>query len=411
MSDIKETHQQLDETKLRLIHTHESSDKKKQSKVYKDTEWGEYRVKFYKDGKHLGKADYHTNDVDDAHGTAQLHIKEDIMSNEDKEQLDETAASDTLKPNSMPADGMTKSDMLSGMMQSLNGMKKSELIDFFNQSMAQFGPNADLGVPPGAAAGNAATIRAKASPVKEDVDAMFSESELSEEFKTKVSTLIESAVNARLTIDAAKLQEEQEVQFNELVEEYKTELAEGIDEYLTHTVNEWAETNKLAIEKSIKYDLQESFMLGLHKLFTEHYVDVPEDKYDILGELEQELETLKQEINSIQNKNFQLATTNEELNRDIIAIGMTKDLTESDSLKFLTLIENLSYQDMEDFQSKLVTIKEAHFSGSDDVITEQEEVIGIASLTEEAKEGSTNDQITDPAMASYINAIARTTKI
>jgi len=234
---------------------------------------------------------------------------------------------------------------------------------------------------------------------------------LSEEFKTKVSTLIESAVNARLTIDAAKLQEEQEVQFNELVEEYKTELAEGIDEYLTHTVNEWAETNKLAIEKSIKYDLQESFMLGLHKLFTEHYVDVPEDKYDILGELEQELETLKQEINSIQNKNFQLASTNEELNRDIIAIGMTKDLTESDSLKFLTLIENLSYQDMEDFQSKLVTIKEAHFSGSDDVITEQEEVIGIASLTEEAKEGSTNDQITDPAMASYINAIARTTKI
>ena len=333
------------------------------------------------------------------------------IKDENEMQLDETAASDTLKPNSMPADGMTKSDMLSGMMQSLNGMKKSELVDFFNQSMAQFGPNADLGVPPGAAAGNAATIRAKASPVKEDVDAMFSESELSEEFKTKVSTLIESAVNARLTIDAAKLQEEQEVQFNELVEEYKTELAEGIDEYLTHTVNEWAETNKLAIEKSIKYDLQESFMLGLHKLFTEHYVDVPEDKYDILGELEQELETLKQEINSIQNKNFQLATTNEELNRDIIAIGMTKDLTESDSLKFLTLIENLSYQDMEDFQSKLVTIKEAHFSGSDDVITEQEEVIGIASLTEEAKDSSNTDQITDPAMASYINAIARTTKI
>jgi hypothetical protein len=411
MSDIKKNHQQLDETKLRLIHTHESSDGKKQAKVYKDTEWGEYRVKFYKDGKHLAKADYHTNEVDDAHGTSQLHIKEEIMPNENEMQLDETAASDTLKPNSMPADGMTKSDMLSGMMQSLNGMKKSELVDFFNQSMAQFGPNADLGVPPGAAAGNAATIRAKASPVKEDVDAMFSESELSEEFKTKVSTLIESAVNARLTIDAAKLQESQEVQFNELAEEYKTELAEGIDEYLTHTVNEWVEANKLAVENSIKYDLQESFMKGMHKLFTEHYVDVPEDKYDLLGELEKELETIKQEMNAIQNRNFELATTNEELVRDVIIIGMTKDLTESDSLKFLTLVENLSYQDMTDFQSKLVTIKEAHFSGSDDVITEQEEVIGIASLTEEAKGSSNTDQITDPAMASYINAIARTTKI
>lgn len=326
----------------------------------------------------------------------------------EQENLDETAALDTLKPDSMPSDGLTKSDMLAQLMGSLNGMKKSNLIDFFNKSMSQFGPNADLGVPPGAASINMASVKTKGNPIKEDIDDMFNGTELSADLKDRISTLVESAVNARLHVSIAQLQEEQESAFNQLVEEYKEELTENIDEYLTYSIDEWVTNNSVAIESNIKTELQESFLSGLHKLFSEHYVEIPEDKYDLVGNMEKEIEELKNAINDIQNKNIELATTNEELECRIIFNELTADLTESDTLKFEALIEDISFNDIEQFKSKLETIKEAHFTKSDDTIREQEEVIGIQNLNEETED---TPVAADPVMRRYMEYLTNQSKI
>jgi hypothetical protein len=322
------------------------------------------------------------------------------------ENLDETAALDSLKPNSMPADGMTKSDMLSNLVGAMNGMKKSELVDFFNKSMAQFGPNADLGIPDGTSQRNATTIVPKGSPVQEDVNEMFSGTELSEDFKDKISTLIESAVNVRTNLTIAQLQEENEINFNELVEEYKEELSESIDHYLSFAVNEWIEENKVAVETSIKNELQSSFMTGLHNLFKEHYIDIPEDKLDLLGQLESEIEELKQSFNDIQNKNIELSSTNEELNCQLVITAATRDLTESDALRFMDLIDGITYTDMKNYETKLNTIKESHFSNKAEIVKEQEEVMGIDSLNENAAD---EPVITGP-MSKYLETVAKTTK-
>ncbi len=332
--------------------------------------------------------------------------REEENMDENTEKLDETTALDSLKPNSMPADGMTKSDMLSSMVGALNTMKKSDLVDFFNKSMAQFGPNADLGIPDGTAQKNAATITAKGSPIKEDVEEMFSGTELSEDLKDRISTLIESAVNVRANLTLAQLQEENETKFNELVEEYKEELSESIDQYLSFAVNEWIEENKVAVETSIKNELQTSFMNGLHTLFREHYIDIPEDKLDLLGQLQSEIEELKQNFNEIQNKNIELSSTNEELNCQLIITAATRDLTESDAIRFLDLIDGITFTDMSNYEHKLNTIKEAHFSNKEETVREQEEVIGIDSLNESV----TDEPVLTGPMSKYLETIAKTTK-
>ena len=313
---------------------------------------------------------------------------------------------DTLNPNSMPADGKSRAGMMAHMMSTMSGMNKTSLVDFFNQAMSEFGPNADLGVPDGTADRNVATILPKGNPLQDDVNEMFSGTELTEDFKTKVSTLIESAVNARVSVSLAQLKEENEVSFNELVEEYKEELSENIDQYLTFAVEEWVKTNEMPIKTSLKHEVQESFMSGLHTLFKEHYIDIPEEKIDLLGDMEKEIASLKESLNSAKNQSIELTSVNEDLKKDLIIKDISKDLTESNAIKFVTLIENLSYTDMDNFTQKLSTIKETHFSGKAKIIKEQEEVIGIDTLNEEIQ---TELELTGP-MAKYINAVAKTVK-
>lgn len=320
----------------------------------------------------------------------------------------ETAAAATLKPDSMPADGKSKAGMMASMMSAMNGMAKSELVDFFNKSMSQFGANVDLGVPAGAAEKNAASIATKGA-VKEDIGEMFTGEELSEDFREKVSTLIEAAINSQLNVALAEMIEEQEVQFDELVEDYKQELSEQVDEYLNYVVKEWAEQNKVGIENALKLEIQESFMTGLKNLFKEHYVDVPDEKYDVIGELESKVETLTQQISDMQNKNIELASTNEELNRNNILGDMARDLTESDAAKFFSLAEGLSYNDLNHYSKKLNVIKETYFNttATANPVIEDTEIMGIASLNEEVE--SEEPQLHGP-MAKYASAISRTIK-
>lgn len=320
----------------------------------------------------------------------------------------ETEAAATLAPDSMPATNMTKAGMMATMMQTMNGMTKSELVDFFNKSMAQFGPNADLGVPGDAAAKNVASIATKGA-VEESVEQMFAGNDLSEDFKHSVSTLIESAVAAQLNVAIAEVVEEHEREFDELVEDYKQEISEQIDEYLDYVCKEWVEQNKVAIESEVKLEIQESFLEGLRNLFAEHYIDVPSEKRDLIGEMQAKIDQLTNTVNEIQNKNIQLAAVNEDLKRDQVLSTMASDLTESEAAKFYDLAEGLSYKDLQHYTKKLNVIKETYFvKAPQSNLTEDEEIMGIASLNEET--GDEQPKYQDPAIAAYAKAISRTTK-
>jgi hypothetical protein len=322
-------------------------------------------------------------------------------------ELDEaTAAAATLAPESMPAEGKTKAGMMADVMGAMNGMKKSEIVDFFNKTMAQFGPNNF----PGAAdtnnaAQNMASIKAKAS-VKEDVADMFADDvELSEEFKTKVETVFEAAVNAKLEIETARLEEEAEANFNTLIEGYKEELTEKVDEYLSYAVEQWAQENRLQIENGLKIEIFENFFVGLKNLFVENNVSIPDEEVSLVGELEAKLEALESRVNEEIEKNMRLTKINEELAKDQIFVESANGLADTQVEKLRSLSEGITYSNLDEYRSKLDVIKETYFSKKPAAKVVSEEVVGIDMLGE----GSKVVPASGP-MAVYSEAISRTIK-
>ena len=313
-----------------------------------------------------------------------------------------TAAAATLAPNSM-----TKAGMMAATMSAMNGMSKSAMIDFFNQVMAQFGPN----VFPGAdvtntAAQNQASIKAKIS-VKEDVAEMFDGEEITEEFKTKVETIFEAAVNAKLELEVARLAEETEKEFTSLVEEYKEEISDKVDEYLSYAVEQWVEENKLAIENGLKLEIFEKFFSGLKNLFIENNVSIPDEQVSMVGELEQKIAALETRVNEEVEKNISQKSIIEELTKQQLVTKISEGLSESQKEKFASLSEGIEFENLNEFESKLNIIKSTYFKpSSSKVIKEEEEVIGVDDLNESEKSKQT---IAGP-MAVYSQAISRTVK-
>lgn len=320
-------------------------------------------------------------------------------------ELDEaTAAAATLAPDSNPADGKSKAGMMADVMGAMNGMKKSDLVDFFNQAMAQFGPNKFPGADAaGKTAQNQASIKAKAS-VKEDVEDMFDGEELTEEFKTKVETVFEAAVNARLEVETARLEEEQEVKFNELVEAHKVELSEKVDEYLSYAVDQWVQENKIALENGLKLEIFENFMTGLKNLFQENNVSIPDEEVSLVGELEAKVEALEARVNEEIEKNISLVKVNEDLERERTFREVSEGLAVSQVEKLQTLAENITYGNTEEYASKLAIIKETYFSKKPSRVV-SEEVVGVDELSEDKNNAPVTGQ-----MAVYAQAISRSIK-
>jgi len=320
-------------------------------------------------------------------------------------ELDEaTAAAATLAPDSNPADGKSKAGMMADVMGAMNGMKKSDLVDFFNQAMAQFGPNKFPGADAaGKTAQNQASIKAKAS-VKEDVEDMFDGEELTEEFKTKVEAVFEAAVNARLEVETARIEEEQEVKFNELVEAHNVELSEKVDEYLSYAVDQWVQENKIALENGLKLEIFENFMTGLKNLFQENNVSIPDEEVSLVGELEAKVEALEARVNEEIEKNISLVKVNEDLERERTFREVSEGLAVSQVEKLQTLAENITYGSTEEYASKLAIIKETYFSKKPSRVV-SEEVVGVDELSEDKNNAPVTGQ-----MAVYAQAISRSIK-
>ena len=248
-----------------------------------------------------------------------------------------------------------------------------------------------------AAAGDQSVIRTGTS-VKEDVDALLNGEDLSEEFKQKAETIFEAAVMNRVKAEVARLEEEFEAKLQESVAQNVEGLVEQVDGYLGYVAEQWIAQNEIALERGMKSEILEGFVSGLKGLFEEHYIDVPEERFDVLGEMEQRMEELEAKLNEQVAANIELSKSLAESKRDEIVKTVSEGLTDTETEKFLGLVEELSYENAETFETKVKTIRENYFTTK--ATAEVKSVV-----TDAPVEALTEGKKLDPVMSAYLSAL------
>ena len=236
--------------------------------------------------------------------------------------------------------------------------------------------------------------------MSDDIDALVGGEDLSEEFKNKAKVVFEAAVSAKVSEIKEELESQKRDEIVEASNEIKEDLVNKVDSFLGYVAEEWVKDNELAIERGLKSELTENFISGLKALFEDHYVEVPDDKLDVVDELASKIEEVEAKLNEEVSKNIDLSQERDALVRDKVVSEMSSDLTSSEVEKLTKLIEDLD-QD-EDFESNVKTIKESYFSGSKETLQLDEEVV-----SDSDENASTEDKILDPSMAAYSAAIGK----
>ena len=240
--------------------------------------------------------------------------------------------------------------------------------------------------------------KVKDMDMKEDVDALTSGEDLSEEFKSKAATIFEGAVKAKLVEEIEKLESEYETKVDEKVSEVKEEIVDKVDAYLNYVVEEWMKENELAIEKGLRNEITEDFIGGLKSLFESHYINVPQEKYDVIESQAAEIEKLKEEVNQTIEKNVELNQKVSENTRQEIINDVSSDLAATEAEKLGKLAESIEYKDAESFRKGVETLKNSYYPTKEASDTESNEVAANA--------GSDLSE----SMAAYTAAISKSKK-
>ena len=232
--------------------------------------------------------------------------------------------------------------------------------------------------------------------VTDDVNALIEGEDLSEEFTSKAKTVFEAAVKSKLRSEIGRIEVEKTQEFAEETEKFKTELAEKVDSYLDYVVKEWMQENELAIDRGLKGEIAEDFITGLKALFEEHYIDVPDEKYDILEGQAQKIDELESKLNETINKMTEMNKEKSTLVREQVIAKVSTDLAETEKEKFEGLVEDVEFTGEEDFTTKLNTLKENYFPKS------------VATQTLEEEVETENQEVdVSGAMAAYMSAIQK----
>ena len=247
------------------------------------------------------------------------------------------------------------------------------------------------------------SYKMKKEEVDEHMDALIAGSDdLSEEFKTKAATVFESAVNSKVK----EIAETMDADYNNKLEQEsakaKEELTEKVDSYLSYVVEEWMKENEIALERGIKGEIAEDFISGLKKLFSEHYIDVPDEKYDVLEAQATKIEDLEKKLNEQIEKNVELNKDNADKTRNEVMAEVASDLADTQKEKFAKLAEEIEYSTSEDFKKKCETIKESYFGKKES----KDET-----LDDVAADGVSSNEDLSKAMAAYTAAISKTKDI
>ena len=236
-----------------------------------------------------------------------------------------------------------------------------------------------------------------------DLSPIFGE-ELSEDFRQKATSIFEAAVIARVNNEMEKVAASLEEKYAEEFLEYKESIVEKVDAYLNYVVENYIEENKLAVENGLRGEIAEDFMTGLKALFKEHYIEVPEEKYDVIGELQAKVTELEESLNGQVENNVGLNTSVTELKRKLIIKEMAKDLADTEVNKLTKLLEGVDFENEEIYKEKVSVIKENYFP-RDAVIKETAK----QALTEETDTPASFTQSND-VVSAYANALSRTIK-
>jgi len=237
--------------------------------------------------------------------------------------------------------------------------------------------------------------------IEDDLEKISEALELSEENADKARNIFKAAVTSKVSEIKEQLESEYSNNLKTSIENVKGDLAEAVDKYLSYCAEEWTKENELAIERGLRSEMTDNFIDGLKTLFVEHYVEVPEDKYDVIDELANRLDEMEEKLDGEVHKNMEIVEENESLKRQNVVREACLDLSESQKEKMISLSEGVDYKDTEDFAEKVSELKEAYFP-SDEVIAEEtvvEEGTGEFSSEEET--------VLNPEMTRYSSAISK----
>ena len=241
--------------------------------------------------------------------------------------------------------------------------------------------------------------------VTEDIAALMAGENLSEDFKNKAIAIFEAAVTTKVAALAEELEAKYLAQFEESVEEMKTESELKIDKYLDYVVESWLEENKLAVESGLKSEIVEGFIGSLKQVFEEHYIDIPNEKFDVVEELASKVEALEKQVNEEIHKNIDLKQKLSEQKKIEALHSVCEGLTISQAEKIKSIAESVDYVSDDEFVKQMVDIKESYFSQASSV-----KPAPIESLNSDVFElnEDTKDKI-DPTIAAYVAGISKTT--
>ena len=236
--------------------------------------------------------------------------------------------------------------------------------------------------------------------VGKDVEALVNdEDDLSEDFKKKAATIFEAAVKSQVRVESDRIIDEVTAEKKRDIEAFKSELTEKVDTYLNYVVEEWTKENELAIERGLKGEIAEDFISGLQQLFTDHYIDVPDEKYDVLEAQSDKISELEEKVNSEMQKNIDLKESNDGYMRDQVISEVSDDLADTEVEKFKSLTTDVDFVDVDNFRQKLETLKESYFPK---VAVDNKDVTND-------EDDSVQDVNTTKAMETYMSAISRNT--
>jgi hypothetical protein len=241
--------------------------------------------------------------------------------------------------------------------------------------------------------------------IEEDVNALLAGEELSEEFQEKAKTIFEAAIRSKVATIKEHLQEVYAQQMVEELQNIKFELTERVDAYLEYVADEWFNENALAVEAGLQSEMTESFIQGLKGLFEEHYVSIPEEKYDVVYNMVDKLDEMEEKLNEQIERNVALNRRLAESVADVIFADVAEGLALSQRDKLASLAENVEFDSEADYREKLVTLRESYFpanASAPKVVTEN--------LSEEVSQGDMIEESYSPSMSAYLSLLDKVAK-
>lgn len=293
-----------------------------------------------------------TSTEDDVEDEKENKMKKEDIDGLDEEQLDELSKKTLGSYVKKAADKMRSAEYYSGLNDSSSaGSGTSEKT---KQRFRDTASKRSKGI-------NTAVNKLTKEDIDADVDALMNGENLTEEFREKATAIFEAAVMSRVTQEVETLEEEFQERLVEYYEGAKEEIVEKVDGYLNYVVEQWMNDNELAVTTGIKNDILEGFVSGMKNLFQEHYIEVPDEKLDLVAELQESVAKLESKLDESLESNVTMSKYINYVERNTITEEFCKSMTDTEVEKFKSLVEELSFEDTDTYSSKLQIIKENYF--------------------------------------------------